>query len=151
MVRFDDFMAMMGGEEATPNMPAEQQCAAPPETSNPPVDTDRVSGDRVATKLGDLTYNALLVKEELMNLPLPETDAENFAAVARTKNAASGDVLGTATKVQENLLRQEQSDDLTELLRKVNEFRKANPRFIAKDESVRLEADREREQGDDDG
>jgi len=122
---YKGFLAMLKGEHSTePAPPLEQKSSALP--SKPPNNADEAADkSTLALTLERVTEKALDKADDILSLPLPDSDDVNFGAILRSQNAAANTILTTQVRVDENHLRKQQVDTLPQLIADIAEYRRA--------------------------
>jgi hypothetical protein len=115
---------MLRGEHSTePNLPLEQKSSTLPSTSRN--NTLEAADNSLALKLERVSEKALDKADDILSLPLPDSDDVNFSAILRSQNAAANTILTTQVRVDENHLRKQQVDTLPQLIADIAEYRRA--------------------------
>ena len=115
---------MLKGEHSTESASSsEQKSSTLPSTSRN--NTLEAADNSLALKLERVTEKALDKADDILSLPLPDTDDVNFGAILRSQNAAANTILTTQVRVDENHLRKQQVDTLPQLIADIAEYRRA--------------------------
>ncbi len=81
----------------------------------------------ISEHLERVSGKALTSLENILDIPLPDPEAENFGVVVKAHNAAAATTLATQTKVDENALQKRGQDMVPAVIALIQKYERENP------------------------